>query len=70
MKLHSALKGKPLKFIPEKRMLCIYGDKGITGSLEKMASPVLVRLSWQSSKICKMKYQSQKLEKGLKKERD
>ena len=50
-------------------MLCIYGDKGVTGSLElKIDSPVLVRLSWQSSRVCKMKYQSQKLEKGLKRE--
>lgn len=48
------------------RMLCTYGDRSITGSLEKMDSSDLVRLSWQSRKICKMKYQNPKLEKGPK----
>lgn len=52
------------------RMLCTYADKGITGSLEKMDNPDLVRLSWQSRKICKMKYQNPKLEKGPKREQD
>lgn len=52
------------------KMLCTYGDNSVTGNLEKIDSPDLVRLSWQSRKICKMKYQKPKLEKGLKREQD